>query len=192
MTAAQTHPTFLTPHSSAANHGQVPPVDCLMKYVDQSADYHWFWRLSLPYRRLNHNGHAIWSWRPDAQHKRQIVVVARLLVEHTHGPFPPRTSFRNTCALSQCISPQHWSPVLQPPIYLLLSTPNGWQVVLQRTGKPIAKAVPVRVSLDGVAHLMYARPDPDRYIRTVCGADLTNGRAVIMATGSAVTCTKGC
>jgi hypothetical protein len=181
--------------SSHHRNADRPPRDLVLKHVVTSPDpaQHWEWDTTAPERRFNRHGHAIWSVKTTEWRPRQIYVVARLLLDDFHGPFPPRASFESRCGLASCVNPGHWRQVLMLPPVRLQPQHDGWIPVVARTGKAVNKNTPLIVHAgDATTHVLIAGPNVAKSYRTVCGLEVYPTNIVVHPRDALVTCKGGC
>lgn len=183
--------------------GVIPPLEYLEKYVvkDDGQGAHWFWSDGRRNHGHNSAGHAILKWVVKPTHKTNFVsrgtyCVARLFIEYIIGPIPRFARIDNTCRLSQCVNPTHWSRVLRLPTLRLAVVPSGaWDIVSVATGHGIQRPTPVRVrGLDGAVHVARVAPSFDRPgitpLVAACGAVVDVATALVVEDD--VTCKAGC
>jgi len=181
--------------------GVTPALAYLAKHVDKAAG-HWFWRDGRRNHGHDARGQATLRWTVTPTHKTQFVAegvynVARLFLEHVHGPLPAGRPLKNLCGLPQCVNPDHWSrPALPPAPYLLQPHPvAGWVVVESQTRLPPTRTVALRMRLpDALVHVVCAVPSsvtvPAVPLSTMCGLPVEGSGLLIVE--APVTCPGGC
>ena len=175
--------------------GPRPSFVTVLKHVETSTnpDNHWEWEVDGADRRFDRNGQAVLHAKTLAWLPKQIFYVARLLLDHIRGPFPPRSSFMCRCGFPGCVNPGHWTHVLPPVTVRLQPQLMGWIPVHVRTGKPIAQNTPLIVHAgDAITHVLIASPVVASTFRTLCGLDVYTANIVVHPRGDLVTCKKGC
>ena len=181
----------------------VPDLAFLDRYIERTErGDHWLIRDGKkPDRRHNHRGQAFirlrvrptvaTSYRDSGEY-----CLARLLIEATQPPAPPRSSYVNACGLTQCVNPVHWRLLVPPARWRFeLDVLATWQLVRTRTGKPATDPEVVRArDRAGVVHVFSTVPAHQRRAgvmpTAVCGAMFYPPDLVVVA--APVTCAKGC
>lgn len=183
------------------NH--VPDLEYLHRHIEKTdPGDHWLIRDGKrPDRRHNQRGQALirLRTRPTVStlyRDSGEYCLARLLIELTQPPAPPRSSYVNTCGLVQCVNPVHWELHARPVTWRFeLDVLAGWQLVCVRTGKPATASVVVRArGIDGIVHVVstvpaHARPSAS-LPTALCGASFYAPDLVVV--DAPVTCERGC
>ena len=188
----------LKSHAASWLKGRQPSLEHLTRYVDKGDDAsdHWVWRVDLDAknpRRLSEHDQAIISWSPSRDVKRGVFSVARLLIEHTKGPFPERSVFDLICGLSRCVNPDHWKWREPAPRYRFDLAPDGWRIAERRTAKPVqVRLLLVVRDAQGVSHLVPANPQHVSHYLTMCEMHIVPEVSMILATNAVITCKEGC
>lgn len=181
----------------------VPKLDAVLRHVRKTdRGDHWYVRDGKrPPVRHNYRSHAFIKLRAPASaatlfRDRGEYCVARLLIELTLPPFPPRTGFTNNCGLPECVNPQHWTPhIVGGPKWRFSMAGAQWQLVVVRNGKPAEDAVVLRArDSAGIVHVFNVAPLSERSLdvlpTALCGS--TFYPLNLIPVDAAVTCTKGC
>lgn len=191
--------TRLSRHSNPIR-GILPQISYLQKHVipDPGPGGHWFWREDLRNHRLNRHGHAVLAMK--IKRKPGYIgstsgeyCVARVLLDHHRGPFPPRTSFTLLCGLPQCVNPAHWKPLIpSPPWRLDYSVESSaCRLVSTNSGAPSTRDLLINVTHDNVVHVVPIKPDwSSDLFETICHKRIDPFQCSV--TTFPITCKEGC
>ena len=196
MSSLATHPDHVR-----NTHPDPVYVDKFIVKSDEPGD-HWFWYCGTRRNhRHNQKGNACVTIKVKPRYQngfktRGEYIVARLLLERLHGPLDPRLRVKNTCGLSQCVNPAHWSVptnVIPSPWRIAIYDAEPWRLVDIASGRSPSGEVLVRVRVGNDVHLArishHVLRDVGAPLIPLCGAVLDVSRA--LTTEQPVTC-KGC